>query len=133
MLNRKPPISKDNKSPDTSFYTFDLPSLIEKMKHKPSWAKGGLNAMILMKTPGKQIVLTTLHEGTQIKSFQSNDSITFQVIEGKLQFHSRKESVTLEKGELMTLHENIKYSLTSNEKTVLLLTIASNGLQLSVN
>jgi len=114
-------------------FVFDLPSLVEKMKQKRSWAKGKLNAMILMKTPNKKIVLTTLHVGIEIKSFQSNDSITFQVIEGKLQFHSRKESVTLDKGELLTLHENIKYSLTTKEKTVLLLTIASGGLLLSVN
>jgi len=48
-------------------------------------------------------------------------------------FHTRKESVTLDKGQLLTLHENIKYSLTSKEETVLLLTIASGVLQLSVN
>lgn len=77
-------------------------------------------------------MLTALHDGTEIQSFQSNDSITFQIIEGKLMFHTRKESVTLDKGQLLTLHENIKYSLTSKE-TVLLLTIASGALQLSKN
>jgi len=126
-------LNQDIGSFNPAVFVFDLTALVEKMKQKRSWAKGKLNAKILMKTPGKQIVLTTLHEGIQIKSFQSNDSITFQVIEGKLQFHSRKESVTLDKGELLTIHENIKYSLTTTEKTVLLLTIASGGLQLSVN
>jgi quercetin dioxygenase-like cupin family protein len=125
--------NQDIRSFNPAVFVFDLPALVEKLKQKRSWAKGKLHAMILMKTPGKQIVLTTLHEGTEIKSFQSNDSITFQVIEGKLQFHSRKESVTLDKGELLTLHENIKYNLTTNEKTILLLTIASSGLQMSVN
>ena len=132
-LNAISSLNGDIRSFNPAVFVFDLPALVEMMKQKRSWAKGKLNAMILMKTPDKQIVLTTLHEGTQIKSFQSNDSITFQVIEGNLQFHSRKESVTLDKGELLTLHENIKYSLTTNEKTILLLTIAGNGLQLSVN
>jgi quercetin dioxygenase-like cupin family protein len=110
-----------------SVHTFDLPALIERMKHSHSWAKGELNAMILLKSPDKQIVLTALHEGTKISSFQSSDSITFQIIEGKLRFHTRKESLTIDKGQLLTLHENIKYSLTSRKETVFLLTIA-NGI-----
>jgi hypothetical protein len=129
MLNKKPPLYMDNKSFDTSFFTFDLPSLIEKMKHKPSWAKGGLNAMILMKSAAKQIVLTALDEGTEIQSFQTNDSITFQIIEGLLKFHTGKESVILGKGQMLTLHEKIKYSLTTREETVFLLTIANSTLQ----
>lgn len=132
-LNAISSLNQDIRSFNPAVFVFDLPAMVEKMKQKRSWAKGKLNSKILMKTPGKQIVLTTLHEGTQIKSFQSNDSITFQVIEGKLKFHSRKELVTLDKGQLLTLHENVNYSLTTNENTVLLLTIESGGLQLSVN
>ena len=116
-----------------SLLVFDLPILIQKMKQKPSWKRGELNAMILLKTPSKQIVLTTLHEGTKINSFQSDDSITFQIIEGEIMFHARKESVILDKGQLLTLHENIKYRLTTDVESVLLLTITHGGLQPSVN
>ncbi len=132
-LNTKPPIPKDNRSLNSSLFSFDLPILIENMKHSHTWEKGELNAMILLKSPGKQIVLTALHEGTEINSFQSNDSITFQIIEGELKFHARKESVTLNKGQLLTLHENIKYSLTTMEETVFLLTIANGTLQPAEN
>ena len=132
-LIAKPSLTEDNKSPNDSLLTFDLPILIEKMKQKDSWAKGELNAMILLKRPDKQIVLATLHEGTEIKSFQSNDSITFQIIEGKLKFHKRKESVILDKGQLLTLHENISYRLTTKEETVFLLTIANGGSPMSIN
>lgn len=116
-----------------SLLVFDLPVLIQKMKQKPSWIRGDLNAMILLKTPSKQIVLTALHEGTKINSFQSDDSITFQIIEGEIMFHSHNESVILDKGQLLTLHENIQYRLTTNVETVLLLTITHGGLQPSVN
>lgn len=128
-LKTKPSLNKDDMSFNDSLLTFDIPNLIEKMKQSDSWAKGELNAMILLKRPDRQIVLATLHGGTEIKSYQSNDSITFQIIEGKLKFHNRKESVTLDKGQLLTLHDNIKYSLTTNEETVLLLTIANSTLQ----
>ena len=121
----------DSRSPSLS--VIDLPNLIAKMKKQRRWAKGKLNAMILLKTPDKQIVLATLHEGTEIDSFHSNDSITFQIIEGKLMFNTREKSVMIDKGQFLTLYENIKYSLTADEDTVLLMTIANGGLQLSVN
>jgi len=126
-------LQKDNLSCNPSLLMFDLPTLVDSMKHKQSWVNGELNAMILLKTPNKQIILTAMHHGTEIESFQSNDSITFQIIEGQAIFQTRKESVILDKGQLLTLHENTKYTLTSMEDTVLLLTIASGVLQLSQN
>lgn len=98
----------------------DLAVLIEKMKNSRSWLKGDVNAMILFRSSEKQIVLTALHEETEIKSFQSNDSITFQIIEGELMFHSREESVKIEKGQVFSLYEKINYSLTTKEQTVFL-------------
>lgn len=132
-LITKPPPCKDKRSLNSSLFTFDLPTLIENMKHNHTWAKGELTAMILMNSPGKQVVLTALHEKTEIDSFQSSDSITLQIIEGKLKFHTRKESVTLNKGQVLTLHENIKYSLRTLEETVFLLTIANGNLQRAEN
>ncbi len=126
-------LRKDDLSRNPSLLIFDLPTLVEKMKHAQSWVNGELNAMILLKTPGKQIILTAMHDGTEIQSFQSNDSITLQIIEGKLIFHTRKESVILDEGQLLTIHENIKYSLTTKEETVLLLTIANKAFELSEN
>ena len=125
-------LDKDMTS-NSALRKFDLPTLIGKMKNSHTWAQGELKAMILLKNPYKQIVLTALHEGTAINSFQSNDSITFQIIEGKLKFHTQKESITIEKGQLLTLHENIKYSLTTREETVFILTIANGMLQPAEN
>jgi quercetin dioxygenase-like cupin family protein len=133
MLKVNYNIQKDYMSGSPSLSMFDLPTLIEKMKNNQSWVNGDLHSLVLLKTPNKQIVLTAMHDGTAIQSFQSSDSITFQIIEGKLIFHTHRESVILGKGELLTLHENMKYSLTTNEETVLLLTIASGVLRLSEN
>ena len=110
----------------SSFKTFDLPTLVKEIKKSKAFEKGELNSMTLLKSPEKQIVLTALHEGTEINSFQANDSITFQIIEGKLVFYANKESVTLEMGQMMTVQEKVKYSLTTWEDTVFLLTIASS-------
>ena len=129
-LKSKPLIVRNDDRPfNGSLRTFDLPTLIEKMKRENTWDKGGLNAKILMNKPNKQIVLTVLHKGTEINSFQSNDSITIQVIEGELKFHTQNESITLEKGQMLTLQENIDYSLTTRAETVLLFTILKQILQ----
>jgi len=125
-LNEIIPHAKDYKSSDCTLLGFNLPSLIATMKQSNTWAKGELNALILLKSPEKQIILTAVHVGTEIKSFQSNESITFQIIEGRLRFHIRKDILTLNEGQLMTLHENIKYRLTTQEETVFLLTISDS-------
>jgi quercetin dioxygenase-like cupin family protein len=118
--------AKNIRSSACTLLGFYLPSLIATMKQSYTWANGELNALILLKSPQKQIILTAMHKGTEVESFQSNDSITFQIIEGKLKFHIRKDTVTLIEGQLMTLDENIKYRLTTEEETVFLLTISDN-------
>jgi hypothetical protein len=116
-------VDKEDSSLHPSLLFFNLPILISKMKHRQSWINGDPDTMILIKTPTEQVVLTALHEGTEITSFQSNESISLHIIEGKLKFHTRYESVNLDKGQLLTLRQNIKYSLTTKEETLLLLKI----------
>lgn len=128
-LKTRPSLRRNNRPLNASALTFDLPTLIEKMKHSHTWAQGEPKSMILLKSPKKQIVLMALHDETEINSSQSNNSITFQIIEGRLKLHTRKESVTLDQGQLLTLHENIKYRLTTMKQSVLLLTIANSTLK----
>jgi hypothetical protein len=117
------PVSKDKSSSRCKLLAFNLPSLIATMKQSYVWANVKLNSLILLKRPDKQIILTSMHEGSEIKSSPSNDKTTFEIIEGTLKFHIRKDFVTLNKGHLMTLSEHIKYSLTAQEETLFLLTI----------
>jgi quercetin dioxygenase-like cupin family protein len=124
-LNARSALSDSLRSQNPSSFTFDLPTLIENLKNSHSWANGDLNSIILLKTSDKKIMLAAVHKGTEIDSFQADDSITFQIIEGKLKFHTRKRSVILEKGQSLTLHEKIKYRLLTREETVYLLTIES--------
>jgi hypothetical protein len=120
--------SSERKLPD-----YDLPSLIATMKRNNSGGNGELNTLILLKNPDEQIILAAMHEGTEIESFQSNDSVSFQIIEGKLKFHIQKDSFTLEKDQLMTFKEHIKYRLTSEEETIFLLTVSNDITQTANN
>jgi quercetin dioxygenase-like cupin family protein len=132
-LKTKLQYRKNYRSSDSKLLAFNLPSLIDSMKQSYTWANGELNSIILLKSPEKQIILTAIHEGTEILSFQSNDSVTVQIVEGRLKFHHRKDSFTLNKGQLMTLDENVKYDLTADEETVFLLTILNTHLRHTSN
>jgi hypothetical protein len=111
---------------------YDLTSLIGKMKQSNSWERGELNNIVLLNKPGKQIILTALHKRTEIESFQESDSISFQIIEGELRFRTRNESLLLKEGQLLTLHEKVNYSLTTNAETVFLLTILNQTSNLRI-
>ncbi len=124
---------KNKRSSDSRLLGFDLPSLIETMKQSYTWANGELNALVLLKSPGKNILLTAMHGGTEILSFQTKDLATFQIIEGRLRIRIKKDSVTLVKGQLLTLDENIKYRLIAEEETVFLLTVSSTNITSSNN
>lgn len=129
----KPLVHNVNTHNDNLLPTYDYPALIKSMKQKLAWETGELNAMVLLKSREKQIILTALHNDTEIKSFQLNSSITFQILEGQLKFKTRKDSIIIEIGQLFTLHEKVKYSLTSIEETVFLLTIANETIYSKAN
>ena len=133
MLQTKPLIRKAKRSLAISLLSLDLPFLVDKLKQDPGWAKGELNTMVLLKNSYKKIVLTVLHEGTEIDSFQANGSITFQIITGNLEFYTQNESVTLNAGHLLKIRENVKYRFTAREETAFLLTIAQGASQKEQN
>jgi quercetin dioxygenase-like cupin family protein len=112
---------------NSSLLSFDLTALIVKMKHERIWENGDLNVMILLDGSGKKVLLTIMHEGTEINSYQAHDSITFQILEGALKLQFRKESYSLNQGDTFTMNEKIKYNYSSTEETAFLLTMKSGN------
>jgi hypothetical protein len=110
---------------NTSLNSSDLGILISHLKEEASWDEGEMKSAILLKSPSKKILLTVLHAGTIISSFQTDDSITFQVIEGMLNLHFRNDSFTLNKGEVLILNEKLKYKIDTPEDSAFLMILAS--------
>lgn len=127
LLHLTPFPHSDNGSYNPSYLSINLPALIENMKHEKTWKKGKLSSMILMKTPKKKVVLTLVPEGTEISSFQVNDSATFQIAEGKLVFYFEDEYVNLNRNEILTINKKIDYSLYAIVDTAFLLTLISGN------
>jgi hypothetical protein len=103
----------------------DLGLMISHLKQEPSWEEGELKSAILLKSPSKKILLTVIHAGTVISSFQTGDSLTFQVIEGMLNLHFRNQSFTLYKGEVLIINDKLKYKIDSSEDSAFLMILAS--------
>lgn len=110
---------------NTSLNSSDLEVMISHLKQEPSWEEGELKSAILLKSPSKKILLTVLHAGTVISSFQTDDSITFQVIEGMLNLQFRNESFTLNKGEVLIMNEKLKYEINTPQDSAFLMILAS--------
>ncbi|MFA5046869.1 MAG: hypothetical protein WC542_13170, partial [Paludibacter sp.] len=128
--NTKSSFLKNPGSSDDSLVNINMPSIIENMKHYYLGSDEDLNSRILLKSQTKNVILTVAHRGTEIESFQSADSVTFQILEGKLRLRTRRNSVLLNKGQHLTLNEKIKYSLTTTEDSAFLLTIANKTPQI---
>src|ERR1700730_3009220 len=83
---------------DAPLLSFDLPKAIEKLKEEESWKRGERNAITLMKSDFMRIVLIALHEQSEINFRQSGNMISVQLLEGKVNFQTKKQSVILKKG-----------------------------------
>jgi quercetin dioxygenase-like cupin family protein len=112
---------KDRRSLNSS----DLETLITNLKNEQAWNEGELKSAVLLRSPAKKIILTVLHKGTEIRSFQSDFSITFQVIDGKLKLDYGNKTFNLGKGEVLILNEKIKYKIESVEDSAFLMILAS--------
>lgn len=109
----------------SQFSAFDIPAILENLKKEQNWKKGELNFAILIKSPTVKVLLTVLHGGTEVISYQANDSATFQVLHGALILHIKEDSIFLSEGEVLTVDEKISYSFDSIEETAFLLTLVS--------
>ncbi len=112
--------------------SLNFPKLIDKLKGDYR-QNANLKSAILLNSLEKQIVLITVTKGTEISSFQSNHSIVFKILEGRLKFKSRHASVILNNGELLELYDKLNYCLTPMEDSVLMITVTNNIFQISEN
>ena len=80
-------------------------------------------SVALLNEPDKKIVITAVHENSDIEFLKSTNSFTVQVIEGVLVFRDRKESVRLNPGMMLTVREKTPFHIKAMEKALFLLTI----------
>ena len=116
-----------DRSIDAALVTIDLPLFTEQIKQESSWKDSDRNAITVFKTNGLRIVLIALHEGAEMARHTANGIISLQVLEGQLQFNTDTQSVELNKGQMLALHERIPHSVRAIKETIFLLTLTTTS------
>lgn len=114
-----------NRKLDGPMLVFDLPLLTEKIKQEDIWYTSDRNAITLFKSENLSLVLIALRVGAEIDFRRSENIICLQLLGGKIELQARNETILLEQGHLLTLHENMPHNLLAIRETVLLLTVAN--------
>ena len=101
----------------------DLNQFVLQIKGESTWLESDRNSMTIFKSDILTIVLLGLHQNAEMKTHQANGVISVQVLEGRINFTTEEETVSLEKGQMIALHENIPHSVMALEETLFLLTL----------
>jgi len=102
----------------------DLNQFVLQIKGESTWLESDRNSMTIFKSDILTIVLLGLHQNAEMKTHQANGVISVQVLEGRINFTTEEKTVSLEKGQMIALHENIPHSVMALEETFFLLTLA---------
>lgn len=137
LQTNNPHIMMENKSNDSTpqrpdgerilnpdLVQMDLNQFVLQIKGESTWAESDRNSMTIFKSDTMRIVLLGLHENAELKTHQANGVISVQVLEGRINFVTEQKTVSLEKGQMIALHENIPHSVMALTETFFLLTLA---------
>lgn len=72
------------------------------------------------------IVLIGMHANAELKTRVAKGHINVQVLEGEIKFTAQQQTVSLEKGQMICLQENIPHSVLAIKESFFLLTMMIN-------
>ncbi len=110
---------------DAPLVKINLRSFTEQIRNEKTWKDSDRNAITVFKTDGMRIVLIALHKDAEMTKHTADGMISLQVLEGHLLFTTKEQSVELEKGQMLALHENVPHSVLAKEETIFLLTLTT--------
>jgi quercetin dioxygenase-like cupin family protein len=110
---------------DATLVSINLPLFIEQIKTEKAWKDKDRNAITVFKTNGLCILLIALHKGAEMTKHTAAGMISVQVLEGRIEFTTDDQSVELDKGQMLALHESIPHRVLALEETIFLLTLTT--------
>lgn len=112
---------------DAPLLEMDLNKLIEKMKIESNWNKNGHNSITILKSANMRIVLLGLRANSEMKEHKAGGVISVQVLEGKINFITAEQNAVIEKGQMISLQENILHKVQAQTDSFFLLTLAMHA------
>jgi quercetin dioxygenase-like cupin family protein len=110
---------------DAPLVEMDIQRYKEQIKQEETWRNSDRNAITIFKSDGMRVVLIAMHKGAEMKTHTAPGTISIQVIEGQILFHTEQKSVKLIEDQMLALHVGIPHSVQALDESVFLLTINS--------
>jgi len=101
----------------------DLNKFIAELKQETTWADSDRNSITVFKSDTTTIVLIGMRENAELKEHTAIGNITVQVLHGEINFFAEQQTLSLVKGQMITLEENIPHSVTALKESFFLLTL----------
>jgi quercetin dioxygenase-like cupin family protein len=112
-----------NRLIDGSLVKIDVPTFMQILRDEKAWEESDRNAITVFKTNAMRIVLMALHEGAEISRHAADGMLNIQVLTGRILINTDVQSIDLQQGQILTLHENISHTVIAIEETFFLLTL----------
>jgi len=111
---------------NASLIEIDLNKFIVELKQETTWADSDRNSITVFKSYNTTIVLIGVHANAELKTHIAKGHISIQILEGEIQFTAEQQTVSLEKGQMIYLQENIPHSVLAIKESFFLLTMMIN-------
>ena len=110
---------------DAPLVPIDLQSYTSQLMTEEAWQKNDRNAITVYKTNQLTIVLVALHKDAEMTpgNYEGTGVMSLQVLDGRLAFRTGMETLDVNRGQMIALHEHIPYSATALEESICLLTM----------
>lgn len=104
----------------------DLNKFIAQLKQETTWADSDRNSITVFKSDDMTIVLIGMHAKAELKTHTAKGHISVQVLDGEIKFTAEQQTVSMEKGQMISLRENIPHSVLAIKESFFLLTMMIN-------
>lgn len=101
---------------------YDLEAALRQLKGDPTYQRGHI-ARTLARLPDLRMVLIAIQGGHEIPEHDADDSVTIQVVSGRVQLVFEGREVELGAGQLITLEGGVPHSVRALEESALLLSL----------
>lgn len=111
---------------DAPLVEMDLNNFIAQIKDEITWATTDHDSITIFKSDNTTIVLIGMHPNAELKKHKAYGNIHVQVLEGKINFNTDQQTVSLKKGQMIALKADIPHSVLALEESFFLLTVIIN-------
>jgi quercetin dioxygenase-like cupin family protein len=111
---------------DAPLVEMDLNKFIDQLKQETTWADSDRNSITVFKSDHMTIVLIGMHANAELKAHTAKGHIIVQVLDGEIKFKTDQQTVSMEKGQMISLRENIPHSVSAIQESFFLLTMMNS-------